>query len=280
MEHFSGTRFILGKSFKFCGYQSREIIIKLRDEKEISKMLEFAAKSHDVLDENEKVYTLGRFHRKPESLCILPGLVPVFKRFVKAVDDLIPKPPNSQQAKNASFLEKDKSNESIDKNKKKPTNTDLESAVAGLESRMKKWVEEKLRKTQEIRLNTEEATRKFSLSVTANNQLKFQYKHLGCSEIFILANSPSGNLNLSNVQRHITKSCWLSTKSKQSSCDQEGSEINFKSKPMKVQTSIFSFKNTTKSKLILISQMTVIKVKIQWRRHNPKLLKLMLIPLI
>ena len=79
MEHFSGTRFILGKSFKFCGYQSREIIIKLRDEKEISKMLEFAAKSHDVLDENEKVYTLGRFHRKPESLCILPGLVPVFK---------------------------------------------------------------------------------------------------------------------------------------------------------------------------------------------------------
>ena len=81
-------------------------------------MLEFAAKSHDVLDENEKVYTLGRFHRKPESLCILPGLVPVFKRFVKAVDDLITKPPNSQQAKNASFLEKDKSNESIDKNKK------------------------------------------------------------------------------------------------------------------------------------------------------------------
>ena len=213
-------------------------------------MFDFAAKNHDLLDENEKVSTLGRFHRKPESLCILPGLVPVFKRFVKAVEDLISKPSNSQ-VKNSLSFGKSKSDESInkdrDKDKKKLTKTDLENTIKTLESRMKKWIAEKLRKAEETRLNTEEATRKFSFSVTENNQIKFQCKHLGCSEIFLLANSPTSLYNLSNIQRHIVKSCWLGVKSKQqSSCDQEKPD---RSKPTKVQTSILSYKNTSKSKV-------------------------------
>lgn len=209
-------------------------------------MIDFAAKNHDLLDENEKISTLGIFHRKPESLCILPGLVPVFKRFVKAVEDLISKPSNSQ-VKNSLSFEISKSDESINKDKKKLTKTDLENTIKTLESRMKKWITEKLTKVEETHLNTEEATRKFSFSVTENNQIKFQCKHLGCSEIFLLTNSPTSLYNLSNIQRHIAKSCWLSVKSKQQSIsDQEKPD---RSKPTKVQTSILSYKNTSKSKV-------------------------------
>ena len=213
-------------------------------------MFSFAAENHDLLDADEKLTTFGRFHRKPESICILPGLEPVFKRFVKAVENLISKPINSQQ--NHSSLEKAKSIETVIKNTKQKI-TSLEKTVETLESRMKNWIDEKLEKSPETS-NTDDLTSKFSFNVTENSQIKFQCKHLGCSEIFILVQSPAGHFNLSNIQRHILKSCWLSPKSKrQNSCVQEDSGEKLKDKQKKIQTSLLSLppqnKNPTRTKV-------------------------------
>jgi len=58
-------------------------------------MFAFASQHHDLLDQEEKISTFGIFARKPTAVSILPGLTPVFRRFIKEVEDLVPKPKQS-----------------------------------------------------------------------------------------------------------------------------------------------------------------------------------------
>ena len=76
---------------KFCGYQSRETIVKLRDKDEVKKMFTFAATYCDLIDKNNRRKTFGIFARNPQTVTVLPGLKPVLKRFITAVENLIPK---------------------------------------------------------------------------------------------------------------------------------------------------------------------------------------------
>lgn len=76
---------------KFAGYQSRETIVKLKDPDEKRKMLSFAANHTFLLDEAGMKETFGIFVKKPEAVMILPGLETVFQRFIKTVENLIPK---------------------------------------------------------------------------------------------------------------------------------------------------------------------------------------------
>lgn len=76
---------------KFAGYQSRETILKLKDPDEKRKWLTFVAEHSFLMDETEKKKTFGIFAKKPEFVKIIPGLETVFTRFIKSVEDLIPK---------------------------------------------------------------------------------------------------------------------------------------------------------------------------------------------
>ena len=76
---------------KLGGYQSRETIVKLKDPAETKKMLSFAANHSFLLDEGELKQTFGLFAKEPKSVMILPGLEGVFQRFIKTVENIIPK---------------------------------------------------------------------------------------------------------------------------------------------------------------------------------------------
>lgn len=204
-------------------------------------MFEFAGKHHDLLDQEEKNATFGIFSRKPTAVMILPGLTPVFRRFVKEVDDLIPK---TKQTTSCIFQ----------KPAQKPTPKPVSSSVAtspsssikevtieSITMRMENWLEKEKQKHPQINISIEEGMKKFSITLTENGRFKFKCKHQGCSEVFMLTVSSGYRVVLSNVQRHITKSCWLSSKSKQS-------KLSISKNHSKLQTSLIGkFKSVSSS---------------------------------
>ena len=215
---------------KFCGYQSRETILKLKDEKEVAKMFEFAAQHHDLLDQEEKILTFGIFARKPTAVSILPGLTPVFRRFIKEVEDLVPKPKQSA----SKFFQKSTSSPSSSlPAAASKSSANKEVTIESITARMENWLDKEKKKNPHFSTSVEDVMKKCLISITENGQFRFKCKQQGCSEVFMLTIS-SGFCNLSNVQRHITKSCWLSSKTKA----QKASTLSNSKTQSKIQTSL------------------------------------------
>ena len=151
---------------KFCGYQSRETIIKLKDEKEIVKMFQFAGKHHDLLDQEEKNATFGIFSRKPTAVMILPGLTPVFRRFVKEVDDLIPKTKQTTSCIFQKPAQKPTPKPVSSSVTTSPSSSIKEVTIESITMRMENWLEKEKQKHPQINISIEEGMKKFSITLT------------------------------------------------------------------------------------------------------------------
>ena len=76
---------------KFCGYKSRDAILRLKDEQEVTNMFKTAIELQELIPEEDRKITFGIFEKNPTMLKVLPGVDPGFKRFLKMVEGLVPK---------------------------------------------------------------------------------------------------------------------------------------------------------------------------------------------
>ena len=67
---------------EFCGYQSKEAILRLKNADELQKMFKLAKDMADVITDEEKKKVFGIFASKPEKVKMLPGLEITFKQFL------------------------------------------------------------------------------------------------------------------------------------------------------------------------------------------------------
>ena len=57
---------------EFCGYHSKEAILRLKNADELQKMFKFAKDMTDVITDEEKKKLLGIFASKPEKILMVP----------------------------------------------------------------------------------------------------------------------------------------------------------------------------------------------------------------
>ena len=193
---------------QFCGYYNRESILRLKDKGEQAKMFKFIADRQELVE--DKKSTFGVFAAKPSLLTILPGLEPILKRFIAKVEDIIPK----KQSSNARSTEK--MSKKVDQ--QPPSSSSSSSAsdvtmptVEVLVERLIKWLNKQIDKLQKD-IGPEEVRHSFRIQSTANNSYVFTCLQTGCHRKFMLYFVKSSvSVKMSNVQRHITDSCWLSS---------------------------------------------------------------------
>ena len=70
----------------FCGYDTVDSVVLLKQDTEVEKMFNFIREMEPVIDDKEK--TLGIFSRLPQHLQILPGLKWKFNQFLDEVEKL------------------------------------------------------------------------------------------------------------------------------------------------------------------------------------------------
>ena len=64
-------------------YSTRESLVKLQKKEELEKLFDFIRDMADDADDEERKELLGVFHKNPQKLKILPGLVDVFNAFIE-----------------------------------------------------------------------------------------------------------------------------------------------------------------------------------------------------
>merc|ERR1719354_821945 len=69
---------------EFCGYQSSEAIVRLKNPDELQKMFDFVKEMTDIIDDKQEMF--GIFAPKPEKVRVLPGLEVTFKKFISSVE--------------------------------------------------------------------------------------------------------------------------------------------------------------------------------------------------
>ena len=70
---------------KFSGYETFESVIRLQNKDEIQKMFDFVIMMKSVVENSHEMF--GIFSTIPEKVMILPGLVPVFEKFIQSVQE-------------------------------------------------------------------------------------------------------------------------------------------------------------------------------------------------
>lgn len=194
----------------FCGYQSRESILKLKDNEEVQKMLKFTIQNEAVLEGDERKKVFGMFYKQPNLLSIKPGLEPVFKRFISQVENLIK--PVGRERNTVEPTCSTKTKNVIPKGPK-PTPDELME-------RVRKWLIKESSKPLNRSL-TEDNVENFGSMTDSGHSFKFKCNKVGCKLTFPVPYCESRNeFKLSNIYRHI-KSCIFGTKRKESSSIQK-----------------------------------------------------------
>ena len=166
---------------EFCGYQSRNSILQLRNAVEFNSMIDFAKQMHSAISLDERRKIFGIFCDSPEKLCILPGLKETFKSFLAMVEGKTTSSSKSQgkTAKKKVIQEKRESNSPY-------------MTVEKLSVQMDNWCKKR----------DYNGERRFEI-ITSHN--KFSANCLVCNTppIDLIGNS------LCNFQKHIRETCWL-----------------------------------------------------------------------
>lgn len=163
----------------FSGYQTIDAIIQLENEEEVKRMFEFVVMMKEGVEDQEKMF--GIFANKPENIIILPGLKPVFEKFIQGVKKL--KNPNAKiKAKNKVAF---KATKKVVREKKA-----IELPTLGsLNHQMRCWM-----KKQSI-------DKTFLIHCTENpSSFLFTCEH--CKWKGHIVTKSEGKVCLSNVQRH------------------------------------------------------------------------------
>ena len=195
-------------ALQFCDYRNREAIVKLKDKTEANKMFKWLADHHELVPSDEKKQIFGIFASKPHLVAILPGLESSFKRFVKTVEDLVPKKGSKSQEKlSRTSCESKKKPEANIKSKQKPD-------VEYLNKLLLKWITKEAQ-TKHVKVTLDEILGPFSITESENGNFIFKCKRLICGDSCNLPYSSKNNtVTLSNAYRHLKQSCWLSTTNK------------------------------------------------------------------
>ena len=180
----------LREVMEFCGYQTREDIIRLKSDDEVDKMFQFAIEMHDSVSDDEKMKIFGVFYTNPTKLRILPGLKSTFESFIKSVEG---KPASKHPTTKTSFLKR-KSFPGPRNLKKEKVNkiVAVQSTVNDVRSRMSKWL---LKKCKEKAVT-------FEISTQENEKSGFLYKCLACKWRTNIPLDMEGKVCLSNAQKH------------------------------------------------------------------------------
>ena len=169
---------------EFAGYQTRESVARLRNANELQKMFDFVVEMADVI--NDKNIFGGIFEFKPDKVRVLPGLEPVFKRFLDEVEGkerpMVLERHNAKQNKNASKEQKQREEVTI--------------STESLTTHLKNW----------CRKRGFDGDPKIKMERIPPN--KYIYSCI-CNEKIVLATS-NKSVSLSNAQRHIKDVCWMS----------------------------------------------------------------------
>ena len=97
--------------------------------------------------------------------------------------------------------------ESETKAKKQPQKPSVDS----FRERMQKWLKKEIPKGKK-NISIDDAMNRFSINETPNGQFQLKCKQRGCSEVFVLVVTDT-HCDMSNVHRHITRTCGLSSNS-------------------------------------------------------------------
>ena len=72
----------------YSGYETFDLIIKLKDDSELTEAISFVKEMSEIMDEKEKRANFGIFANHPDKLRIILGLKPVISRFIESVEKL------------------------------------------------------------------------------------------------------------------------------------------------------------------------------------------------
>ena len=202
---------------KFCGYKSRDAILRLKDEQEVTKMFRTAIELQEPIPEEDRKITFGIFEKNPTMLKVLPGVDPGFKRFLKMVEGLVPKTVTKKTVSNMHAPKRRRSSDII--------STDASPAENGivnligevtpgptkedLDERFRRWFDKEL-PSLSPNTSVDDAMKSFTLKRNSNGS--FAYKCIRCSITVTISNLGPTKTSISNGTRHMTRSCWLNTK--------------------------------------------------------------------
>ena len=191
---------------KFAGYNSRASIVKLKDKEEMKKVVAFAAEHAYLIEKDDLKKTFGIFAKNPEAVKVLPGLEPDIKRFIDAVENLIPKKPKPATPPQASkrTAESTSSVSDIVGKKSKATHT-----VESIQTRFKSWLVKELVGKD---ITVDEGMKLLAVKESDNAESFIATcKQKGCRKTWVLT-PVNEHCNMGNIHRHIRDSCWLSPK--------------------------------------------------------------------
>ena len=177
------TAMYLRNIMEFAGYTTRDAVLRLRDGKELRKMLDFAIEMSDVIEDKQKYF--GIFAKKPEKVRVLPGLEAVFKKFLDSV--AANKHPSSRI---------EITTQAISLKKEKPSTISVTCET--LVDQMLQWCKKK----------GHDGRGKIKIEKSPPNKYIFTCI---CNEKIVLSVTKNA-VSLSNVQRHIKDVCWMAEK--------------------------------------------------------------------
>ena len=189
---------------KFCGYQNRNAIVKLKDRDEVQKMLKYVSENEELFeDEAERADVFGRFKNKPHLLSIPPGLEVDFKNLIQAVENMVKPAGKSKHSPTSSSATRVEEEAAQKSKKEKPT-------AEQLTERAKKVLLKDAGKAG-VHLSAEVVTNAFTIK-SSGHSFKFTCNKIGCKQQSTLPYSDrTKDVTMSNLYRHL-KSCLFGVK--------------------------------------------------------------------
>ena len=157
----------------------------------------------------------GIFMKNPSLLKILPGVMPGFKRFLKKVDDLLPKEdgnkPSSKRRKSVKLQDLSESDLTISNSESgtKSQVVEKELTVKDMMERFEKWFKKEL-PSRSPKTSVQDAMNRFTLKKNPNSSYTFKCIH--CDVICNIAYAGT-KTTISSATKHL-KLCWLSSNKK------------------------------------------------------------------
>jgi len=182
---------------EFCGYQSSEAIVRLKNPDELQKMFDFVKEMTDIIDDKQEMF--GIFAPKPEKVRVLPGLEVTFKKFISSVE--AHRSTGSVAPIAAS-------------NSKKRKRSSVVTTSEDIMTQMMEWCSKR----------GFEGEDKFKIEKNALGV--FEFTCVVCKMRINLTENKNC-VSLLIPQKHVTKSCWMYEKKIKKSQKKIGSKLSF-----------------------------------------------------
>ena len=195
---------------KFCGYLTRNSILKLKNESEVQKMFEYVVKMAELIPDKQAMF--GIFAPKPTLLSEMgmpPGTWSTFERFLDRVDKLLPKP---VKLKSRKTTKSPSVSSTAPRTANRQPSAQTEHPTATIESvkeRFEKWFRDELKNVPRIKTTVEEAMKTFTLTENPNGGFTWRCQNKSHAPQILQKSTINGNVPISNATRHLKNTCWM-----------------------------------------------------------------------